>query len=298
MTDSDERYYRSSGAVPVTGTLILLLGGLVAILPVAFVYALLQYYIPVEKLKVLITVFYAAAVGGFVKQFSQVGAIRSRGFSALVGFVLGVAAAYSAWLWYLFKMSDWNLQALTLDPVTLLDTLKDLANRGIWVRKGKPLSSTELFAFWGLEAASVIITATVMAAQKKPPYCEACRRWTQPNGGMRLPLTEAFRLRVDLEEERYDELPKLAGQQHSEEGAILANVNSCPACDESHFLTLSEVKVVRTKKETKTETKAFVTDLIIPGEIATWVRQGGVDQLGLAAVSPEVAAEHVEDPIS
>ncbi len=115
---------------------------------------------------------YAGLIGGWVYCCARFGKIRSRFFSGLVGFVIGLAALHFAWVWFLCVLTGRDLQVLWMDPFTLWDTVKDLGQAGIWTRDGRVIGPTEQFLWWGGEALAIILASTIIAAQQTRPFCE------------------------------------------------------------------------------------------------------------------------------
>ncbi|MBX3442932.1 MAG: hypothetical protein KF774_11040 [Planctomyces sp.] len=290
MTDEADRYYSGSGAVPLRGTIIVLLGGALAIAGLSLLYSIAEFYVSHQKLKVLIALCYAMLVGGAVKLLSRFGAVRSRLFSGLLGLALGLFAVYSAWMWFLVILSGWNMQVAGLSPTVMWEAIQALAGAGIWRnRNGIAVGATELAVWWSLEALAVIAAATYMATTNREPYCEACGRWTEASPIAALPPAPIEALKAELEDERYESLYRLGRQPLTPGAGLTAQVWTCRDCKESNFLTMSDVSVKVKGSEEKVTSTAFVQHLLVPEEVARWVRERDQHAVAPAVDDPPIA---------
>jgi len=273
MSDAGDRYYQGSGAVPLKGTLLMLVGGLAVVIPSTLVYAWGEFHVSHQKLKAIIAIVFATLIGGAVQALARYGAVRSRLFAGLAGATIGALALYFAWMWFLVIYFQWNLQVLLIDPGDLAKLVVQMVNQGVWQRRGAAISPTELSFLFGGEALLLIGSATLMATRNSEPYCEACGKWTKPSPPMALPATDSDGLTRELENERYEALLRLPQSPATEDAGISAQVYSCPTCEESNYLTLSRVDVKKKGKDLAVTTTEFLTHLIVPHDVAEWVRR-------------------------
>lgn len=289
MSDASERYYRGSGAVPLKGTLLMLLGGLAVVVPATLVYSWGEMNVSHQKLKALIAIVFAMLIGGAVQGLARVGAVRSRLFAGLTGAVIGAMTVYFAWLWFLVILYQWDFGILMADPAEVVDIIKQNVNQGRWQRNNNPISPTEMGFIFAVEALLLIGFPTLMATRNRDPYCEACGKWTKTSPPLALPSTDSAGLKRDLEDENYEPLLRLPQQPMTEGSGTTVQLFCCPDCEDSNYLTLSTVTVTQKKKDVNVVTTPFMTYLSVPKEIADWVRrQGGADP-GLVAETPTEA---------
>jgi len=267
-----DRYYQPSGRVPFTGTLIMLTLGVAGAFVLAPLYAWSDIHAGFDKLRLCVMIFYAGLVGGWVYLCSYLGKVRNRLFAGLVGLVIGCFAVYFAWTWFLCAYFDWEFGFLTMGPQDLWETIQQIAQHGLWEKKGVRVSETELKLWWSGEALGIVATAACLAAQQSRPFCEACGRWTAKTAGPAMGLPMTATLKQDLEAEKYEELKKLIRLPAAGTIQTKATLYSCPDCDDSHYLDLG---VVSTNPE-NAQGYQIVKHLSIPPDVAGWVKDPSI----------------------
>jgi hypothetical protein len=284
MTSRPDRYYGSSGAVPLSGTLLMLVGGTVLAFAASLLYSFAELHVTHQKLKALIACVFALLMGAAFMGLARGGAVRHRPFAGLVGLVLGILTLYFAWMWFFLIGRGWNWQDLFPDPVALWNDIGAQAQKGLWVnRRGVPIGPTELTIGWSVEAVVVLVASAWIASSNAAPFCENCGRWTIAHPARTLPYAVRETLAQALEDERYDELFNLTQRPATAGHSITAVVQCCPDCDESNFLTLNAVVTKNPRKPDKTETAPFLVNLAVPATVAAWVRAGIPAQETLAS---------------
>jgi hypothetical protein len=271
--ETAHRYYQPSGRVPFTGTITMLLLGVIGAFALAPLYALADCYAGVDKLRVLACGAYAALVGAWVYFCSYLGKVRSRAFAGIVGFVIGVFALYFAWTWFLCVRNDWEFAALLIDPVTLWNILPGIADRGLWEKNGQPIGAIEQMVWWSGEALTILIAATALAAQQSRPFCEECGRWTSKAAQLRMAVPTSSGLKEELEAENYEQLANLIRLPAAPNIATSATLYSCPGCDDSDYLDLL---VTTTDQQNNAGSHAILKQLSIPPEVAGWIKDPSV----------------------
>ncbi|AMV17712.1 hypothetical protein [Planctomyces sp. SH-PL14] len=290
-SETADRYYRPSGRVPFTGTLLMLVLGIAGVFLLAPVYAAADYHAQYDKLRMLAIMAYAGLTGGWVYLCARIGKIRSRFFAGLVGFVIGVAALHFAWVWFLCVLFGWDLQVLWMAPFSLWEAVKELGNAGIWTRDGRVIGPTEQFLWWGGEALAIILASTIIAAQQTRPFCEGCNSWTSKGVEHSFTPVLAPELKAELEQEEYSRLRDLIRKPGSPAASAVATVYSCPHCDEAHYLDIAVVL-----KEGENQSRTVVIDqLWIGPEVVDWLKNPGQFDESEAATQP-VAVPPVEVP--
>lgn len=270
-SETADRYYRPSGRVPFTGTLLMLVLGIAGAFLLAPVYAFADYHAMYDKLRMLAIMAYAGLIGGWVYWCARVGKIRSQFFSGLVGFVIGLAAVHFAWVWFLCVLYGWEFEWLSIDPLRLWEEVNGLGRAGIWTRDGRVIGPTEQFLWWGGEAVAIILASTIIAAQQTRPFCEGCNGWTAK--GVEHSFTPVLgpELKAELEQEEFSRLRDLIRKPGSPAAAAVATVYWCPHCDEAHYL---DIAVVVKNGENQSRT-VVINQLWVGPEVVDWLRNPG-----------------------
>lgn len=297
MSAATDRYYRPSGAVPMTGILAMLVLGGGSALVFSFLYALILMYVPYDKIIFLGTVALGCGVGGMLRGGALLGGVTSRLFVALVALVCGIIAAYFTWTWFIWMWSEWDPGWIILDPLVMFQLLQEVSVEGI--RENSPTGGW-LQLLWLGEALLIIGCALGIAVLEYSPYCHACRRWAAelPEKAV-LPQSNVSSLQADLEEERYDVLNRLAEQSIDPLSHLELSLRKCPGCDDGTYLSVSEVTVTPHKNETNVERKERIRRLHVPPDVAEQIvaihaRQQGPQVQDLNFGTPETPPDPPE----
>lgn len=283
MTNHPDRYYRSAGAVPFAGIALMAGLGFVAAAVCGFLYAAADWYIAFDIVPFLCAPLAGAGIGAAVKGGAMAGGARHRGFQFLVGLIMGAFGAYFSWVMFI---RIWDGGGFWIwDPLILLAAINEISEIGIW--ENQP-TGIWLKLIYGIEALSIMVSAAVVASLETRPYCDPCNKWTQsiPETAV-LKLTDPEALRVRLEESEYEALDELLDPAVDPSNCLHATVFSCPACDESNYLTVSHYTVVQKGNETHKSEDHWIRHLWIPPEVVDQVR-------GLATQYEQTAVADVE----
>ena len=308
-------YYEHSGQTPIVSILIAGLGGVLAGIVAAFVYAYAIEYIPFVKLRFLGTLGFGALVGGVTSVIARAGKVRSGPVVlALVG-VCTLAAFYFAWVFWINAVVaryggpsvTTSIGALITSPEHLWDWIQDLNQYGTWSlgssssssrrssssSASENVSGTMLTIIWLIEAAGIFTMAFVVAVPmlKAQMFCEKCRRWcgtpitlrrTQPGD----PATTQQTL------EAHD-LTYLASLPPSTGGQFWdIQLHSCPGCRELNGLSIKQTTqaVDKKGKVTGTSSKTIIDKLLIDRAEADYIRAPGSavaqEQMGMQPAYP------------
>lgn len=268
-TSNADRYYQPSGKIPVMGASVMFGAGLVGALVLAFLYALIDYHIPSFKLRFMVSLLFCMGVGWWGYKCSKWGKIRHRGYSAMIGFCIGVSTLYFAWMWFVFLLSGWNIGVLFPQPMALWSLIEEIRNQGLWAVKGDVISPGRLAFFWSVEAFLVIGISTLAASVRTDPFCESCNCWTKTDGKHLCGLVDPVVLVSQLESEQYDALPTVLSQPAADT-CFVFTVNSCPYCEESDYLNL-ELRTINPENKQSSD-RPIMQHLSIPAEVAEMVR--------------------------
>jgi hypothetical protein len=273
MSAQLDRYYRSSGAVPFKGTLLMLLAGTVAAAVFSFIYALVNRYNPFIYVTFVATIVFAAAIGAGVHWGASAGAVRNRMFVRLVAVVLGLLGGYLAWVWFVWMFFGYDPDMILLDPLAMLHVMHFLGQNGVWSVRGHTPTGFVLYGVWLLEAAAIAFLTAVTAVEELKPYCETCGRWCERlSGALVLSGRDRDALRRDLEEERYAALDERVAPDINPNDCVHVTIHRCPDCVESNYLTASHVKLETTKEGAELKTNDFIKYLWIPQSVVAQIQ--------------------------
>lgn len=304
MSSAPERYYRPAGTVPAVGAASMLALGCLGALVFSFIYSLILNYVPYDKIMFLGAMGVGFGVGGFVRGGALLTGVTSRLFSAIAAILCGLLGCYLTWVWDIWMIFQWDLQALSFDPLHVANTLVFFNDQGgIW--ENSP-TGIWLWLLWLVEMLMITGIAVGISVIEFRPYCHDCRKWTEalPSKCV-LPRTETAELRASLEEERYDVLDQLAQGDVDPGSHFELSLMKCPNCTESDYLTVAEVDVsVNKKGEASVLRKEVIRRLYVPEEVVDQVAAIAIRQQGPAlrdldfGASPESGSEVAENEAS
>lgn len=254
---ASDRYYRDSGAVPFTGSLLTTALGLLAGVVVGAVYGIVSYWNPFLLLQILAGLLVGVGVGLAVNFATVVGKVRNPLFPRLVGLAAGVFAVYAEWVAYFWANGVWVVQ-----PELLLAGI-DL------VAEASDMGRTVCLLLWGGEAIVVVGLSVMLAGIRDTPFCEECGEWADEfEDCALLDATDPERLRQDLEDERYEVLDELRDPADPQD-CLRATVYRCPCDGEENYLTVKHVVVTHDSdgEENRAETE-IVRRIWVPDEVA------------------------------
>ena len=257
------------------GAAIMFGTGLAGALVLAFLYALIDYYIPSFKLRFMVSLLFCMGIGWWGYKCSKWGKIRHRAYSALVGFCIGVCTLYFAWMWFVFLLSGWNPQTLFPQPMALWKLIEEIRNQGLWAVKEAVISPGRLAFFWSVEAFLVIGISTLVASAPTDPFCESCHSWAKTAAQHLCGLDDLAALVSQLESENFETLPTVLSRPAAET-CLVFTVNSCPHCDESHYLNL-ELRTINPESKESSD-RPIIRHLSIPADVAEMVRTAKTTQ--------------------
>jgi len=297
--NDQERYYRSRGGFNPIGLMIMFVAGTIAAAALAIVYALICMYNPFIYFTFIGTFVFGFSVGWVVKSIGKATKVRSRGFSAMVGLLCGGAAAYLAWMAFIF-MFDYDMRALTLSPLAVFRIITALGEEGIWDFRGAKPTGAVLYGIWSLEAGIVLVVALLTASSNDAPFCENCDQWIEPQGEP-VPLPnngQLDQLQRDLEAENYRAFDDLAAGKLEPSDFLNAIIKTCPSCSDSNFLSVDRV-VTTTKSsgEEDVNTATLLANLSIPTTVIEQLRgiaERPADEQADADESESLEHEHEE----
>lgn len=251
MFTESERYYRSSGAVPIVGLLLAVSGTLGAVAVLATIYALISIYIPVVYFKFIATVGYGMFTGKILRSGLTAGMVRNRTVAQTLAVGMGVVAVYAAWvafIWALGRKDGVSILAFSLPDLSAW--MAHFSESGLWeMSDGERPTGLVLESIWLIEAILIVGGTVTPFLAADLPYCENCSQWAHSqlvNTKFAIPDDPQGLVR-DLEDEQYESLAKLSGAPDDIGHFLLAAVHSCPNCNH-HWLTLIRVALQKAAK--------------------------------------------------
>lgn len=243
MTRNPDRYYQSSGAIPLLAIGWMFFAGGIAASITSLLYSLLDHYNPFIYINFMAAAAFAAVTGFAVDWSGRRGKVRNRLAMMLAGFAMGLFAVYASWVWFLWILSGYQL--FDLRPTTLLELWQMLGERGLWTLKSWKPTGGVLYAFWIAEAVGVLSIVVYCSLSNQAPFCEACDLWTE-EGALHPTFNVIPRhdeLKSALENEQYDFLRGLDRSAPSGMVFLRASLHHCPQCAESDYLTLRQIQI-------------------------------------------------------
>ncbi|WP_019946226.1 hypothetical protein [Hymenobacter aerophilus] len=193
-------YYQPSGRFSVGGIVLLLLGGLVAAVPLAFAYTYAVWYIPFIYLNFFFTLIFGWAIGWVLQKLVKSGHLRNPTLAGLLGVVVGLWGWYVQWCVYITLLAgageveqfgsrfsvahtsfDFNFfLGFLLSPGETLSILPELAENGTWSLFKMNVSGVLLYLVWLAELALILVFSWILPMSKaKEPYSEVAEQWAE-----------------------------------------------------------------------------------------------------------------------
>ncbi len=235
--------YKLSGNFSPNGLLWPIGFGLGAVIVLGALYALATYFIPFIYILFLFTIGCGAGVGALTGRGLTKGHVRSRTVALTLGLVMGIAAAYFEWIFWLYLDSGrwiWG-------PVQVIHELKILGEHGVWSLKQWTPTGNVLYGIWALEAAVIIGMSALIARDSLDDeiYCEHCKKWLThseqkhvlfnfPEGEMLTPILQG----------EWQSIKKLKPYKNTQgeflmpDPALGLSLKGCSSCENLHLLSL------------------------------------------------------------
>ncbi|QDT51386.1 hypothetical protein Pan258_54750 [Symmachiella dynata] len=284
MPEAADRYYRPSNTAPISGIFTMLtVGGLAAVV-MGPIYALVSFYDPFVVFSLFGALSIGALGGSAVDYGARVGKVRNRVVVHGVSIVVGLFLVYVSWVAYIGLLTG----SIILSPQIIWQVIQIIAQQGVWEFNGEEPLGAELYVIWVCEAVMICGLVIVSGYRKRPPYCEACGRWSEAMGlEVRVSSECRDELVQVLETERYSALMEFRSEIIHDSDYIQLTPYQCPGCDESCFLSGWRV-ITEINKQGAWETRTLdlFKDMIVPREI--------ID--GLTALPQEVPEDDEGDP--
>ncbi|WP_254513162.1 hypothetical protein [Anatilimnocola floriformis] len=284
--------YSPSGAVPIAGGLMTVAGGLFAAAAMAFVYAFIIRWIPFIYLNFLATLGFGMGMGIVITMLASMGKIRSPLFVRFTWLLTLLFGYYVYWGMTMWAHGAWQLGLQVFMPRAVIMFAGYLFENGSWgLKNGDPVTSWFLVAFWVVEFGVLAYFSYIMAvANIDQPFCEQCNEWTETEKGVA--LYHATGLEPEWDKIRLGEfqsLVQLPLLSASLSEYVRMDVNACPKCTNSNFLSIQKVKTAIDKDgDESTKESALIANMTLSGDQLAQVRLL-VDQAADAAAEAAAA---------
>lgn len=244
--------YQHSGKVPPLGVALGLLTGLVASVPLAYLYDYGIINVPYVKLRMIFTLLFGFLVGIATGWGLTLGKVRNGKLAVAMGVVISLAAWYiswGAWLLLIFEKPAADLFRLLVAPRFLWDLVLVVNTNGTWAMSGSATTGIELWILWGLEALTVIVCGWggSVVMMNRRPFCEKCDRWCDKSGQVLVMSTlSGAEVMSKVNQSQYDFLHDAALATAKQPHFTFA-WNSCGSCGALNMLTISETETKNSK---------------------------------------------------
>ncbi len=239
MTENNS-YYTHSGNTPTLSILLTIAFGLCAALILSAVYGYAIFYIPIIYLNFFITLGFGFLVGIAVGTGGKIGKARNTQFYGVLGFAMGLFAAYAGWVMYFYAGSEQSFFPYHLKD--LWANMQFLTESGIWSIFGWTPTGWQLYVIWGIEALMIIGASTLIAIGfvDTTPFCEECNTWVE-NGQVIEGLEnieDRASFKSDIEQGKIERLSELKQLKSESNYGTEVHLSSCVSCSNTHFLSL------------------------------------------------------------
>jgi len=260
------KYYKHSGAVPLTGLVTMALYGAAGALICSVIYGYADYYIPWIYLNLLLLVGFGGVVGWCVGLGGKRGQVRNPLVMAGFGLLAGGLAEYAQWVAWVFASSKQELIALT--PAQLWAVIQYVDQNGAWSVFDSTPTGWELYIYWGLEAFVIAGMSALVAGLylSTAAYCENCSRWADEKQSIKPlePVADPKSLKSRLEQGDLSGLKTLKKLPVEAAAFTELNLKKCSACAQSNFLSLDAVTISVDKKGKKNRhTRKLLQNLVL-----------------------------------
>ncbi|HIB67230.1 MAG TPA: hypothetical protein EYO33_19515 [Phycisphaerales bacterium] len=288
------QYYKLSGRFSPAGLAIALGLGVTGAVMSSAVYAYVMAWIPLVYFLILFVFGYSMLMGMLASLALRIGKVRNSAVGALVGLIIGVAALY--WSWVFWILAESSQEVFIWAPDQLWAAIQYLGDKGVWSIKGATPTGVVLFAFWAVEAAAIVGMSawSGFKAASNNAFCEKCDCWMEDG----VPLgffsvsPDANGLKGDLEAGRLDRLKALSGVTPDESHHTIVSLEDCAKCQGHKLLTLTErVITFDDKGNQQNKDTVLVNRLLVEEQLAGQITDFWKASLEEAAKSEEQAAQ-------
>jgi hypothetical protein len=276
--------YRHSGAISPVGIILASTAGIAVAVVLGVAYDFAVVYIPIIYINALLTFGFGWLMGMAVGWGAKKGKIRNPFVATAYGFLIGLIGLYVAWgtdfLARVVIPDGLKVNYLTAySPNVIWGYMEIFYEKGAWgFKHGGNVSGIPLAIVWAIEAVVIVGASTFFArnAIAHHPFCENCSRWTDiVPGGRHLSLAGA---QESLAQLLSGDLAALANFNLAQNENVFLQLDlaSCPACEESCYLTIQQITQTYDKEgKLKVETTPLLRNMLIDAEAVPLVLSAG-----------------------
>lgn len=271
MSDSTERFYRSSSAAPISGIFTMLTVGTLAGAVLGIVYALVCYYNPFIYFTFFGAIIFGLGVGYAIQYGVRIGKVRSQAVVFGVSALIALISIYFCWAAYLSLAisNEVGGVAVVYDPIAIVNIIQVVAENGAWEIRGATPTGWALYSIWAIEALLIGGALILLGCSFDTPFCESCNRWTKEKDlEAKIPVENAVEFAEAMGEERYSSVLEHRKGEVDPNNCIHLKAHACPTCEDSNFLTATHtVTGTNDKGEEETQTQDLFQHMIVPHEV-------------------------------
>jgi hypothetical protein len=250
-----ELYYRHTGKAPPLGTRIAALAAWVTAAALAFAYAYTEFYVKVADIfTALMVLAFSVGAGFAVYLVLKWGRVRNMAITLLISVTAGVILFYGSWVVWESAVAReagrnsafWQPWQLAQRPLAVWDTALRINGVGTFTLNNRPVDGIELWAFWILEAVSLIgaTVAIPVLLLRDAAYCEHCGSWCKKTKEIvRVQHFDEDLVREHMEQKDFEYLVRLGPAVKTTPIHLRVDLQSCPGCPNTNLLTVNRIKI-------------------------------------------------------
>jgi hypothetical protein len=262
--------YRHSGKITLIGIPLTVSFGIVTAAVLGLAYSYIVVYDPIIYINALCTALFGLAIGWSVAKGARIGKIRNPFLAGAYGLTFGCAGLYFAWVADFWARTKNAFDLAAFEPRLLRAYISFFYEKGLWSighhgQPGSAVSGIALGIIWVIEACTVIGAATYMAYKSVAdmPFCEECNQWVKSNPSAAL-VKYSTVVRQGLAAGDLAVLDHAIGASKNERVYTQLDLFSCPKCDNSIFLSASDVAItIDNKGNRKANKTPLVKHLVV-----------------------------------
>ncbi len=258
--------YRHSGQAPIAGLMLAMLVTIMGAIPLGIAYAFLLVWIPIVQLNLLATAGLGGAIGGVAGMCARFGKVRNGAIVPFFSLIGATAALWAAWVFDAKARFGAADMPLLLNPILLVQYVSEFYTNGFWTmgKNDQPVSGIFLLICWLAEAGAVLVTSFLVSRGivGALPFCETCDQWTKRVEAFcrfRCPAEDTVVMQ-QIKDGDLSELFDLETCLGDKDRSLKLDVWRCPTCEDSSYVTINNVRLVKNKKgEVTTQLMPLVT---------------------------------------
>lgn len=280
-------FYKHSGKWSLSGPPVGLLVGVLAGVPLAFIYAYVILYIrfiPFIRLFAFIgPLVFGFFVGVITGEALKRRKVRNVAVTKGVSVLVGLASLYASWVFWIYAFfhrvdARATLLPLILDPSLLWVAICKVNQVGTWEYRDLRPTGIILWAWWAIEGLGIVGAAMYCGALGTAEvFCETCEVWCKKaEGACKVKAADRDEMKQRLEAKDFGYLEKLGAAEPGATAWVRLDICTCPTCHATNTLSAYSISISVSKEGRKTElTSNLIDRLLISSTEAETIRQIG-----------------------